>query len=757
MKNGFCAVFLAVALLLPLTACGTKQAQVAEGGYVATRITPEYRGYEPPKLIFPTENGLRMYNADLSLQWDSYDNGATWQQTKGPLDAAEPSPKPFKRPDLPPEYVYVQNENIIWMCFHNKVMCSRDDTMEKISFAPLEETLADKNMHVSDIKAAGLPNGNILLSYCGYNVEEETSYYYSFLYNPHTGEILQSYFDQRVEQYVAGEKYFYIVTNMGEIFQYDMNSGVQEPGKKAIAADNFFADPHIFCISEGDALLDAHSSGFRLFPAGQENSDSPEPLFQGSAFPFGDPEGRLNSVYMHQNTLYIITTPPDQYEEIYTKPFEVYRLDWDPELAYKAADTLRVWSLHDDVNIRHAAGVYSRLHGDYTVLYEPPNLAHMTEQDAITALVAELLAGNGPDIVVLDGLDIASLISQELLLDIAPYINTQNVNPSALGHFVEDGKIYALPASIKMPVLAAGEDIPMPVTVQELARLARDGQVYPSSEILAQPGMYLPRQHGARPAIWFASCRELLEGIWPLHAPYIVQDGNVNREALATLLEQAVDFSGACGGIPKEPSPNAYIIPDWYVMRETEDGRFASLELSFKLSMQTMFAERADYGLQTIHTLYELMGTTGSFITRQRLQYAPLMSEHGAAWRPATIMGVPQHCSNPAKACEFIQTVLADSVQARSTFRGFPVSQSSADKLKIDFKRDLLLEDEGWQLEGFNFNALVSNLGKPDFSRPNEKEWVFGPAMQYMCGECSLEQAMQAVEDNYALYLNEKK
>ena len=78
--------------------------------------------------------------------------------------------------------------------------------------------------------------------------------------------------------------------------------------------------------------------------------------------------------------------------------------------------------------------------------------------DAITALNTALLAGSGPDVVILDGLDWQVYQEQGLLEDLSPWVDTESLVSNVAAPFIgEDGSVYVLPARFAVPVLVGTE------------------------------------------------------------------------------------------------------------------------------------------------------------------------------------------------------------------------------------------------------------------------------------------------------------
>lgn len=115
----------------------------------------------------------------------------------------------------------------------------------------------------------------------------------------------------------------------------------------------------------------------------------------------------------------------------------------------------------------------------------------LTREEAELALSADILAGNGPDIVAISpGMDWRPLAQAGMLEDLTPYVETSTVlqKQDFLEHmwdaYVYDGKLAAVPAEFTLQTVAGkqallGEEAGM--TVEELLELFRE---HPQSQLL---------------------------------------------------------------------------------------------------------------------------------------------------------------------------------------------------------------------------------------------------------------------------------
>lgn len=138
---------------------------------------------------------------------------------------------------------------------------------------------------------------------------------------------------------------------------------------------------------------------------------------------------------------------------------------YDPDMAKVPDKSLRVYSLSEDWNIRSAIAMYQKSHPDTYVKYEYGMTGDdaVTTSDAIRTLNTEIMAGEGPDIIFLDGMPIDSYVEKGLLADISD-VTSQLISDGKLFETVantyksDDGKLCAIPMNFTVPVVIGTKD-----------------------------------------------------------------------------------------------------------------------------------------------------------------------------------------------------------------------------------------------------------------------------------------------------------
>ena len=102
--------------------------------------------------------------------------------------------------------------------------------------------------------------------------------------------------------------------------------------------------------------------------------------------------------------------------------------------------------MYEDNSIRQAVGGFQKEHADVYVHYEAALSGEngMTVSDALKTLTTEIMAGKGPDVLVLDGMPVETYAEKGILRDLSSVIEENRRNILKMcGTHTEIKKNYA--------------------------------------------------------------------------------------------------------------------------------------------------------------------------------------------------------------------------------------------------------------------------------------------------------------------------
>ena len=188
----------------------------------------------------------------------------------------------------------------------------------------------------------------------------------------------------------------------------------------------------LYQANAGSTMLVQIADG-KLMTAGKSNIEARALLF--------DPENNPIIAYSQGGGLSLIAYHYD--ENVPTEPNNL----------------LSVYALYDSQTLREYVILFQQAYPDIIidVTVGLPKGTAITRDDAIRTLNTELLTGNGPDVMILDGLPVESYIQQGVLLDLAPVVqpmlDSGELQANVAGAFKTGDAIPAVPTRFLLPTI----------------------------------------------------------------------------------------------------------------------------------------------------------------------------------------------------------------------------------------------------------------------------------------------------------------
>ena len=116
------------------------------------------------------------------------------------------------------------------------------------------------------------------------------------------------------------------------------------------------------------------------------------------------------------------------------------------------AGKLNIYMLNDNQNVRDAIACYAAAAPDVEINIEVgvPDY-DTTVSDALKKLNTRLLAGNGPDIILMDDIQSESYMQSGQLLELTDIVEeAENLAPGVTENSKYNGKVYAIPLSVTL-------------------------------------------------------------------------------------------------------------------------------------------------------------------------------------------------------------------------------------------------------------------------------------------------------------------
>lgn len=803
MKNGkrlLCA--LMAGALLFTTACGAKEnagakntGTVQKGRYVEKEVTPT-AGEEELLGVKQTSDGkLVAFSKGLKVRYDSADGGKTWEEKPGPgkdkpeLESAanfslsaDGAIYTMLRPGYGEQKEPVENPML-------KIL--PDGTIEPLKIKEFEDLKAEgKNPQMQYLVA--LPQNRLLVSFAydmGSNAqpaekasnEETTTSETLGKETPQStgtseaaGEQQKEDEKQEEESHVGSYQSKTFICNtenltvvkeleqfMGNMMaadeknlylgQYDNSIAVLDLASceitKTIKEDNGSGE------WDFNRTLAADKEG-TLFVASQkgigciDGNGKVEELFGSGAYAFSNPTYYLNGMIALQEKAFLLELVQMSGSSYSAK---LFRYEYDENAILDPNKTLNVWAYQDNPTVRMALSEFMKKYPDGNVNFEVGTTGENAQNgaDAIKNLNTRILAGDGPDVIILDGCPAQSYADKGMLMDLTGKLDTSGLyEPIAQAFKSEKGQFF-IPARFKIPtVFGAEQALKNATTLNTLAEAVKNGPVAPEVTPGSEDGWKaLPENE--RPVVSFDNTKELFNLLWASSSSKVVNKEGVDKESLRTFLQDMKTISDKLNLAAKA---------------EDEQSGTMGIGINGVTAMISgspiaYSSQRALLGAATLEYIFSGFIFENSQAIKAGTAEKPLYKSFPGlsegSWVPQTLASVNAATKKPELAVEFLQTLLSDTVQGVTTV-GYPVSKAGAQQQITSL--DSSLRGNEPNSAGFNFDmdSFVSQMKTPVLENSMLSEKFYGVAKDYCAGKLELEAALEKAEAEVKTYLAEQ-
>lgn len=202
-------------------------------------------------------------------------------------------------------------------------------------------------------------------------------------------------------------------------------------------------------------------------------------------------DGELSSLSAPSNSLMAVTmNDKNEFLAAYGNG-KIVRFAYDGEVSSVPDDRITVFSLHDDDLVRQAITTYQTQYPEMFVEYQVGmDEGGVTREDALKKLNTQLLGGTGPDIIMLDGMDINTYVEKGVLKDLTDIVEEIDGQEGLYRNFIDglasEGIPYVVPAKFYLPVLYGNGDYVN--NVSDYSSMAdaveRARQAYPDTNLM---------------------------------------------------------------------------------------------------------------------------------------------------------------------------------------------------------------------------------------------------------------------------------
>lgn len=584
--------------------------------------------------------------------------------------------------------------------------------------------------------------------------------------------------------FFRNEKEMYAVTIRGKVFLFDVEEkalkqvfvAADQPqmlafsGKKLLALENDGVEIYDLeqgILTDSDPVLDDfcrknisgklnNSSGSvgAILLGGEEGvvylaydgglyrhvlgGNALEQVIDGSFSTFGDPSVGLCGMLLLPSGEFLLLTTRD----------DLVRFTYDPDEPAVPENQLKVYSLEENLGLRQAISMFQKQNPDVYVNYETglKEDSAVTAADALKNLNVELMSGNGPDVILMDGIDVSVYAGKGMLRDLSGLLDGLTGEEALIPNVAGCGKTgtgtFVVPSVFQVLLICGRtEDISrvkdlktLADVVEELRAKKADGAItgcYNAGQIIAQ---LMPMAEGT-----------FLEG------------RQLNEKSVTEFLTQAkriyeVEKKG---------------ISDYE--RDQLGGNNRAWSIGSKAPFLAVQQSEIAFGLAD-----GMLGDIGALqrLSEMGFDFGLLSGQEGTGFVPADQLAIAANSTRPEVAEAFVKLMLSCEVQSVDMGNGFPVNQKAFERA-CEGRAGLSDQSisSSWELEDgtrakFSFSyptkeytdrfrEMVLTMNHSLEGNAIVKEAVVKYGVQALEGTRRMEEAVSDIRKAVAIYLAE--
>ncbi len=443
------------------------------------------------------------------------------------------------------------------------------------------------------------------------------------------------------------------------------------------------------------------------------------------------------------------------------------RYTYNPDIPTTPSERLKVYSLKESDTMRQAISIYQTAYPDIFVEYEVgmEEDHSVTREDALKKLNTQMMAGEGPDLLVLDDMPADSYIEKGMLLDLSTCLGSLSgeaeLFPSIVNAFKEDEKIYMVPCEIQLPMVLGKEN---------------DVSGMDGLKGIADTMERIRKENPEKGLLDIYSAEGILRLFSMTSAPaWKTESGEMNQEAITEFLKQTkriyeAQMEGATDKeIERYNSVNEYYVEEYGVTREESDYFGAMDDMSY-IGGEThivMGTASYPYGYAELNSVQRVKG----FEDNRPL---PLNGQSQNVFIPKTLAGINAISKNIEMAQDLLKVLLGKDNQT-SLFKGFAVNKAAFEEsfvpnekylgedglygaLAMSDEDGLMISMDIYWVDDGQLESLRNWIAKAD--TPYIKDSILEDAVceegtGYIQGNKGLEESVGAIMEKAALYMAE--
>lgn len=445
---------------------------------------------------------------------------------------------------------------------------------------------------------------------------------------------------------------------------------------------------------------------------------------------------------------------------------KVIKFTYDPDVPTVPNNRIKLYSLEESSALRVAISTYQVKNPDMFIEYEVgiESGSSITRDDALKKLNTQIVAGEGPDLLCLNGLPIDSYVEKGLLMDISTLINDlkkeENMFENLFRAFEKDGALYMVPGQVYLTMIGGHEKY---VSQMNDLKTIADGvekmrEDYPEKDLI---GM--------------GQAKQVMKGFALSSAPaWKTENGELDKAVVEEFLTQTkriyeAQMDGLDEKLLERYSKYNDVFTDEYGENWMYNSRFyyaSEINLIGNLSQLEIGFLTYPYGYFEEVSVPRNKGG-------EDVIFKPVSGQCSNIFLPDLLLGINAASPRTEYAEDFLKELLSKETQA--AMGGLSVNRDAMEELFIP-KENILGENgeygsigtSSWDGEPISvqvyfpdqeqldtFYKWMESMDTPYMEDSVLEETVFEEGSKFILGEQSLEDALSAIEQKIAIYLAE--
>ena len=430
---------------------------------------------------------------------------------------------------------------------------------------------------------------------------------------------------------------------------------------------------------------------------------------------------------------------------------------------------LTVYSLADDDFLRQAAAAFQKKYPDIYLNLETGMTGEdaVTETDALKALNTEIMAGKGPDILLMDGIAADTYIEKGMLEDLSGILKDADILENIIEPYKDgEGKIYQMPVKFGIPYIQGKKEYVDAISdLTSMADTIESHKEEYTKDTLPFSSSYSPYM--------------LLKGLVAVNmSAWVNEDGTLNQAAVQEFLEQTNRIYQSA----KAPAEELLASFGTTVEEMEEANEVRNLYSEYG----AVFSQFGVGGLSLIEGS-NILGTGGVYSPSDLRSIYSVEQQgdsiSGKLWNgqtkdafiPQKVVGISTKSSEKEAAEKFASYLFSDEGQRVGSSNGLPVRKSVYEDVSYWFGNakegdvtSVTSSTNNQTGESVELNIVqpgedvireMQELGKTLTTPVKENRMILSAVLDagasYIKGEISVEEAVEKAVSQVDLYLSE--